>query len=94
MKVSANKDESFTPVTLTITFEKQEEFKAFRELMARDSTVPAYLLAKNLIGQDQQVPMSKLMYEIWCKLQLTHNRRGCSLHLNTPFHEIKSRGGF
>ena len=69
MKVSANEDKSFTPVTLTITFEKQEELKAFKELMSRDATIPSHLLDRKLINKGQQVLMSNLIYQIWCTLQ-------------------------
>lgn len=54
----------FEPVTLTITFDDDEELSALRKLAGYDMTVPKYLADDGKIGATQQRVMQVILGKI------------------------------
>ena len=43
-------DKKFQPVTLTLTFETEEEYKAYKNLMSREYSIPEYIFGTYQTG--------------------------------------------
>lgn len=71
MKTSTTRPKQvYQPVTLSLTFETESEFKLFKDsLMGYDLTIPETLYEKKCITREQRNEMEAMMQQIYNSLQ-------------------------
>lgn len=62
MKVTTDADNTFRPITFSITVETQEELKVLSDLMGMDVSVPAEVYPHDI---EKKELLSNLMYQLY-----------------------------
>lgn len=57
-------EQLFTPISINITFETQEEYDMFRELMSRDVSIPDRIYPTNEDNREQLSEMMSSIHDI------------------------------
>lgn len=70
MRVTADKEKSFKPVTLNIVIETEEEFAALKALTSKDFSVPHSLREQNNITAEQQIALRNAFVNIHKELRV------------------------
>ncbi len=58
------KQKVFTPITIDITFESQNEFEIFLKTMSRNMQIPNYLYDSHTLDYNQKITLGGMMDEI------------------------------
>lgn len=65
MKVKVKDSEGFRPIDVILSFDNENDLKAFAQLMGKDQSVPSSIMNEYLISQKERDTMSKMMTCIW-----------------------------